>query len=162
MKKILALLTIMMLAGCGFHPIYKAQATDSDTAMLLAAVDIDPIPGRQGQIISTTLTDLLNPQMISTPSLYHLSLSNKEVTNPIGIEKSGQITRYNVVFTTIYTLKEIKTGKVIDAGTIKTVGGYEAVDSRYATYEGQTYTESNTLKAISEELKLRLIAALHH
>jgi LPS-assembly lipoprotein len=158
-RNFLFLLGLLAAAACGFHPVYKAQqGSVSDTSSVLTAIEIEPMPGQLGQLLHTNLEDLFNPTALPTPKKYRLSISLKEVEVPVAIEKTGQITRYNIYFTANFTLKDLKTGVVIDKGVIKTVGSYDAVDSRYSTFVTKSHTETTTLKQLGEDFKLHFIS----
>lgn len=161
MKVLVSLFCLLMLISCGFQPVYKAEKNNAEIAAILASIKIDPLSGRKGQILYTSLEDQLNPLASTAATNYRLSIQLKENEFPVAIEKSGEITRYNIIFTANYTLIDQKTQKVIDKGTINTVGSYDAVDSRYSTFTAQSYTVKTTLKEMSEEIRARLIAALY-
>ncbi|MCM0018613.1 MAG: hypothetical protein NBV67_01330, partial [Tagaea sp.] len=50
-----------ILAGCGFEPLHRATARGS-AADSLAAIRIDPIADRSGQILRNYLLDRLSPR----------------------------------------------------------------------------------------------------
>lgn len=160
-RVLISLSCLFMLSSCGFQPVYKADTNNAAIAAILASIKIDPLSGRKGQILYTSLEDQLNPLARTGDANYQLSIQLKENEFPVAIEKSGEITRYNIIFTADYALIDSKTQKVIDKGTINTVGSYDAVDSRYSTFTAQSYTVKTTLKEMSEEIKARLIAALY-
>lgn len=158
---IFSFLSFLVVSACGFQPVYQAEKNNSETTALLSSIAIDPLPGRQGQILHSSLEDLLNPLSKSGAKDYRLVITLSENEFPVAIEKSGQITRYNIEFTASYTLIDTKTNKPVDKGIVKTVGSYDAVDLRYSTFTAKSYTIKTTLKELSEDIKIRLIAALY-
>ena len=54
----LATVSALGLAGCGFQPLYGSNTTTASGARLseaMAAVDVQPIPGRVGQAVRNEL-----------------------------------------------------------------------------------------------------------
>ncbi|MCM0018644.1 MAG: hypothetical protein NBV67_01485, partial [Tagaea sp.] len=56
-----ALAAAFVLAGCGFEPLHRTTARGS-AADSLAAIRIDPIADRSGQILRNYLLDRLSPR----------------------------------------------------------------------------------------------------
>lgn len=152
---------MVLLTGCGFTPLYsKHQPSNTETIDSLRAVALPVIPGRNGQIFLNELSTLVNPSSIPSAKEYALKVDLSKTTLPIGIERDRHITRYNILIKAPYTLTRIKTGKVVDKGTVKMVGSYDSLDSDFATFVAEEDTTEHTLKDLARELKTRLVVAL--
>jgi LPS-assembly lipoprotein len=160
-RTLLLMMAAVLLAACGFHPVYQKAAPAGVKTTMLSSIAIEPMDGLAGQQLHSALEDLFNPTALSVPPSYRLSIGLTENEFPVAIAKNGQITRYNMVFIASFTLKDSHSSAVIDKGVIKTIGSYDAVDSRYSTFIARDYTRNSTIKVLSEDVKMRIIAALY-
>jgi len=161
LRKVIASLFILsVVTACGFHPIYQKSDDHSALTNKLSQIEIEDMPGRHGQSLKASLEDLFNPGAGYSAPLYTLTIHLRETNVPLAIERTGQITRYDINFTADYILKDNKTGKDVDHGSVHVVSGYDALDSRYSTFTAQHYTEDNTLQELAGDIQVRIVSAL--
>lgn len=153
------IVTVLCLSACGFKPLYGSSQHNSlsDT---LAAVEIPEARNRTEQIFLVHLSDLLNPGNISAPPQYRINVTLNQSSSPLAIQKDRTITRYKTIITAHYTLTDIATGKVIEENSLRRDGGYDRVESDYATYVSETQTVKHILHELAEDFKLRLTLTL--
>lgn len=163
-KRALILICVAALPmGCGFEPVYKqhsAQAEDTTLQAKLAAIEVLPMPGRMGQELRNTVIDLLNPRALSVAPLYRLDIKLEKKSAPADIEKDRRITRYNITNIANYTLTRIDNSKVIDKGTVKLIGSYDSLDSRFSTFVAEDFTTNNVIGEVAEEIHGRMVTTL--
>lgn len=162
-KRALILICLMLPVACGFEPVYRQPGGEQEEEGLqekLAAIDVLPMPGRMGQELRNTVIDLLNPRAISATPLYKLEIKTEKRSAPADIEKDRRITRYNITFIANYTLTRIDKGTVLDKGTVKLIGGYDALDSRYSTFVAEDFTNNNVISEVAEEIHGRMVTTL--
>lgn len=165
-KIVLAVLILVTLAGslsaCGFKPIYKQDTGEESASMRegLASIYIKPIGGRMGQLLKGNIANLTDPQNKQSNHKYDLTITMKKELIPLAIQQDREVTRYNLVIKANYNLTERGSGKHIDSGNIKVVGGFDAVDSQFAAYVAEKDSTNRVLKEMAQEFKLRLTAAL--
>ncbi len=158
---LLAALAPLLLAGCGFQPLY-AQKPAGDVSKIFAGVKIDSIPGRDGQQMKAALEDKLNPGgAIPTNPAYRLSVTLKTSVVPIGVARDGTISRYNAYLTSHYTLYRNADSKAITAGDLSYVNSYNNLTNEYySTYVSEQDAYKRNIVEMAELYRDRLTAYL--
>ncbi len=146
---------IVVLAGCGFKPVYKQ---DSKVVPELKQVAVTPIKdqGRAGQILETTLEDLLNPTRTTTEQAYTLDVAVNTQRQAVALERSREITRYNIVVTAHYTLKDAA-GKQLKKAKARAISSYDAVISDYANFASERDGTRRAMKDIAHQIRSGLV-----
>ena len=151
----LLVLTSLTLAACGFTPVHK-QSNASD----LASVKVNTPRGLNEQFFNNHITDLLNPAAVNTPDKYTLDVVLNITQTPLAIQQDRTVTRYKTNVTATYTITEKESGTILDSGKIQREGGYDKVDSDYATYVSEEDTKRRVIKELAEDLKLRTMSVI--
>ena len=151
---ITGLVLVLLVQGCGFSPVYKqGQSVNVD----LSSVKVQEISfGRAGQVLQTKLENLLNPKRAATDTKYRLSIQMKKRRDALGIERTREITRYNLTVTASYALKDTQTGEVVHKGQSQITSGYDAVASDFATYTVEEDTLLRVMEEIAKDIRFQL------
>lgn len=110
LRKSVVSFVFVMLTACGFRPLYVGQGTDDSISgkqltQELAAVFIDEIPDRTGQILHRSLVNRLTPHGESQDPRYRLAVRLSEAAiSQQGVRQDNLATRYVMTFTAYYTL----------------------------------------------------------
>ena len=147
-------------SGCGFTPMYAINSGKPVVGNELTMIKIAPIPGQLGQRLRTHLTRKLNPSNIQMPQEYKLNITLTKESAAIGIQQDREATRFNIIIRAKYQLLRIDDKSEIDAGTLKVVGSYDAVDSQYATFVAEEDTSFRIIKELAHDIKTRLSISL--
>ena len=147
----------LSLSACGFRPLYGQPATSGDQAVTsqLAAVHVDRIRDRVGQMMRTALQRRLNITH-GTPALYKLTVTLKESVGKLAIEKNAFATRANLSLAATYQLVRIKDKQVIASGEPRFVASYNILSSEYATLAGQSDARERAVLSLAEDIRGRL------
>lgn len=173
LNKTAAVLLPLMLAACGFQPMYGRQDGAEKTA-LQAGVRIDPIAGiastegdknverRLGQMFRIGLEEKLNPGGVIPPNpKYRLATTLGHSQAAIGVARDGTISRYNVYLASTYRLYRIADDKLIASGALQHVVGYNNITNQYfSSYVGEEDALKRGLGEMSELYRQRLGAYL--
>ncbi len=155
----------LLLAGCGFHPLYARPDNGPGVAGNFSTVYIPPIElENAGYELRNDLLDALQAKSRPDGALYDLKINLRERNQPIAIQnqtvtgnlKEVEITRYNYTLIADYQLLEHKTQKMLTKGTESSLSAYDVVASPYATLAAQKAAQANTAQDIAQELRLRL------
>ena len=153
--------SLLIITACGFHPIYAQKNEDNtETAAKLAAVEIKPINSIVGQEYVIALKEVLDPSQSGAIPLYAFEASINKDTMPLAITQNRTVSRYKVVITVNYALREIATGKILSKGSIKNDDDYDSVSSYYATYVSDNESAKRAAHALAQDTKIKIIAAL--
>lgn len=150
-------ITAALLAACGFHPLYEG-GRKGEAATELAAVKIEPIADRSGQILRNHLLDLLNPYGQPAQPQYILKVILSEGASGLAVRKSEFATRANLQISAQYRLQESRSREVLYTGTTTITGGYNILSSEVSTLASEQDVRERVIGQIAEDLQTRLSA----
>jgi len=150
MKKLAVIAGCILLAGCGFHPMYG-----SSLAPALSSVYVEPIAERDGYELRNTLIDALQSDGDKAGKLYSLKVSLNESGQGIALQNDATITRYNNRLEAHYVLSDMK-GAVLTSGTQVELSAYNVVQSPYATLTAQQDSSKRAAQDVAERIHLDL------
>ncbi|HEY4134766.1 MAG TPA: LPS assembly lipoprotein LptE [Alphaproteobacteria bacterium] len=143
-------------AGCGFHPLYGQRSPSSVSAPELAAIDVDQIANREGQLVRNSLLDKMQPQGPATRALYRLSVHLSLQRDTFGIRTDQTATRGSLTMVASYTLTDLASGAVILNAGSRSISSYNILDSDFATVISENDAIRRTAVDLSEEIKTRV------
>jgi LPS-assembly lipoprotein len=146
----------LMVAACGFRPLYGTRGASSVSAAELAAIQIDPIANREGQLVRNNLLDKLQPQGPAAKPLYRLAVSLTILRENLGVRIDETATRANLTMAAGYSLVDLASGERIMSGNSRTVSSYNILDSDFATVISENDAIRRTAADLSEEIKTRV------
>ena len=155
MRKLLALVPALLLAGCGFQPLYGQQGVVSG----LAAVDVRAPEGRTGHLIREHLDDALAAQNGSAPA-YRMDLALSETRFPRGIRVDNVATRYEYVLIAEYTLRTLPALAPVKNGRTRVTLTYDSADQPYASITAQQDAQDRAAQEAARRIQLELAAWL--
>lgn len=122
---------VLLLAGCGFHPLYGG-ADGTAVQQRLSGISVDIIPDRPGQLLRQALQDQFGDDS-DNPTPYKLSVSYGIGSNGEGIQPVNNATTYvRLVAQASWTLRRIGPPETIVAqGVARAIDGYDVLDTQY-------------------------------
>ena len=150
MKKAAAIAACMLLAGCGFHPMYG-----NALAPQFSSIYVEPIPERDGYELRNTLIDALHSDGRTEGKLYRLKVTLNESQQGIALQNDATITRYNNTLDARYTLSDAQ-GNVLTTGSQSELSAYNVVTSPYATLAAEQDSSKRAAQDVAERIHLDL------
>jgi LPS-assembly lipoprotein len=150
MKKAAALPALLLLAGCGFHPMYGTTLEPQ-----LTAVYVEPIDDRDGYELRNQLIDLLHSDGSRTGKRYTLKVTLNETSQGIALRNDATITRYNQTLDAHYVLTDVR-GTVLTEGDQTNLSAYNVAASPYATLVAAQDSSKRAAQDIAERIHLDL------
>lgn len=145
----------LLLAGCGFHPLYRPNGSGNwDSA--LAAINVQPIANRSGQILELALREDLNPGALSVPKRWILSTALIVSRADLGIQRNATATTSEITVTANFTIRDAKTGKPIYSNSSQAVGDFDLINDAYATEVAAQAARDRAIREVADEMTLRL------
>jgi LPS-assembly lipoprotein len=149
----------LALAGC-FQPLYGG-AGGAQLQADLAAIAIDPIPERLGHYLGNELSFALNGTGSTVAPKYRLTITPVErVQSPVIDTISGRATAGTIVVDAEYRLTPIAGGAPITQGVAFSAASYDRTSQRFANIRAARDAEIRDAKALSDQIRTRLAAAL--
>lgn len=158
MRIFLALLLGLALGACGLSPMYAGGAS-SGAAQGLAAVDIPPIPGRDGWLVRNALTERMNTAGQVTPA-YRLDVRLDDRIDALGVLGDDTVTRQRRILRARYQLIDLATGGILLDATAGADAGIDVVSSEYATIAAEQTALENLAQQVADRMATRIALAL--
>ena len=157
MKKLLLIsMVTLVLAGCGFKPMYRADAENMAVTEAMATVDIGEIEQRLGQKVRNELLDIVTPLGEPSQPVYHLSIRLNEERDDVGLRRDASSTRANYRLQAQFRLMEISSEDVLIDGSTWANTGFDIVQSDYATLMAERAAQDRLAREIALEIRNRL------
>ena len=151
----IAVLALLLLAGCDFRPLYGTQSFGS-VVPDLEHIQVLAIEDRVGQKMHNMLLDRLNPQGRPNQPLYTLAIENEVSRQELGLEITEVATRAKLTVVSRYVLRRIDTREILVTGSARSINSYNLIDSDYANLVAEEDATERALRENSEAIRVRL------
>jgi LPS-assembly lipoprotein len=147
------------LTGCGFHPLYapppqERSAFDTN----FAAITVDPIPDRIGQLLANSLRDSFNPGAgASVSKQYGLSVVLTTARGEVGIRSDGTASRVLYVVSARFALRDLRDGRALFQSVARSTTAFDNfIANEYATVVAEQDAQTRAVRELSNEIRSRL------
>lgn len=153
-----ALAAVVLLAGCGFSPLYGTNRNDAPMQRgIPASIAIGNIPDARGQYLRNALIDRLYREGRPSSPAYTLTIAPLTVSQTdIGIGKDASITRVQTEISTTIRLQDSRTGKTLLERFLRTSGGHNIFAGQYATLVAEETAENRQLDDLATRIEREL------
>jgi LPS-assembly lipoprotein len=145
----------MLLAGCGWEPLYANHDSEAANAEL-RAIRVNPIGDRVGQRLEFALRNALNPSGEPAKQIYTLQVTLSTSFYSLGIQSQGLGTRGGINTYATYRLTEITTGKQLLVYSYHTTDSFDIQANGYSTVVAQDDGYNRCIEDTRREIVLRL------
>lgn len=150
-------LVALALPGCGLHPLY-AGGNASPVVQALAQVEIAPIEGKTGYLMTNALRDRLPPRN-GAPATYRLEIKLDDQIQGLGVRRDDTITRERRTLRARYQLVDLADGEVVVDATAGSDAGIDVVSSEYATIAAENSALERLSDIVADQIVTRI--AIH-
>ena len=140
----------LLLAGCGFSPVY---GPNSDAARLQNRVLVEEVQSREGYLLVRQVEERIGRGV--NPS-YGLGLTVSVEEESLAIDESDDILRFNLVGVAEYALRAVDSGQVITSGKVESFTGYSATGTFVATRAAKDDALERLMKILADQIVVRL------
>lgn len=159
-RGLLALSPGGLLAGCGFQPVYIPTASGNAGVAQreLAAIHVDIIPDRPGQLLRQALQDRLAMGSSGVASRYNLRVGFGISGEGIAIQQNDTATRVRMIGSATWTLVAQDPGRTtVTSGSARTVDGLNIIDEQYFAADLENEVVQRRLAdALADQITLQL------
>ncbi|TAN59180.1 MAG: hypothetical protein EPN26_00405, partial [Rhodospirillales bacterium] len=156
-RKLVVPLLLLLLAGCGFHPLHATDGKRSPTVPELASVKVLSIADRSGQLVRNALLDRLTPKGEPEKPRYILKVTLNEGRQGLGILKDETASRANYLLSAGFVLYEAK-GRVVYSGSANSQASFNILDEHYASTSSEKNARDRTAVEVAEAIHVQLSA----
>lgn len=158
MRKLLVI-SCLLLASCGFSPVYGTLGTDKEYGQedLLSYVTIGSIPDREGQFLRNALIDRFYRYGRPTNPQYQLSLTPiEESVRDMDITENSDSTRGQLRLDTVIILSDIITGEKLLERQLHSITSFNILSSEFANRVSEQNTRENSLNDLARQIERQL------
>jgi LPS-assembly lipoprotein len=152
-----AVLTALMLAACGFHPLYGG-ISGGGVPRAFASIYVEPVydssVAHTGYELRNSVIDILDANQ--GPAAYNLQMTLRIATQGVALQNDATITRYNDTLTVDYVLTDASSGKPVKTGTETGLSAYNVAPSPYATLAAQQDANKRVAQDIAGRIRIAL------
>ena len=151
-KRRTLLTCLLALGACGFQPAYGPTGAASG---LQGSIEVAAPDTRNGFNFVRRLEERLGqPEAATYAMSYTLNLTEDD----LGITPAQSITRYNVLGSADYALREVGSGVVVQSGTVDGFTSYSATGTTVSTQTAKTAAYARLMIILADQITTRLIA----
>lgn len=143
-----------LLSACGLHPLYSGGSSGV-IATTLAAVDVAPIEGKSGWLMSNALHDRLAAGGTTTPR-YRLEIKLDDKIIGLGVRRDDSVSRERRTLRARYQLVDLANGGVVIDTTAGADAGIDVVNSEYATIAAENTALERLSGIVADEIVARI------
>jgi LPS-assembly lipoprotein len=152
----LLLAAALVLAGCGYRPLYGTTSGTEGVATILTSISIPEAEDRVGQLIRNDLMSSM--QAGKGEEKYSL------VLKPV-VKRSGQIekpqpsaTRQSITLAVSYELVDKASGTIVNDGKTFSQASFDVIRQPFADLQAETNATERAVHEVSADIRTRLAA----
>ena len=154
--RIIAVILSLLLAACGFKPLYEAGGSSEVMQAQLASVEVGPIPDRLGQVMRNRLVSRLNAG--SRPE-YRLDVALNQSSETFGVRPDTATTQEQLTIVATIRLVALDQDEIVIEDDLRARTSFDVVLSDFATVSQREDSAQRLVLDLAERIHRRL--ALH-
>ena len=155
---VLIVVVALLLAGCGYRPLYSSSAENQGVAAIMASVEIPEAETRVGQIIRNDLISAMRPGNDGADDRYLLNITPVMKTTEVIDRKQPSTTRESVRLTVAYELIDQQTGQMIHSGKTFSQVSFDVVRQPFADTQAENNAMERAAHEVSGDIRMRIAA----
>jgi len=144
----------LALSGCGLRPLYAGGAGGTVQSML-ATVQVAPIEGQSGWLVSNALRDRLSAGE-DAAARYRLEVQLDDSIAGLGVRSDDSVARERRTLRARYQLVDLASGAVVLDATAGSDAGIDVVGSEYATIAGEKSALERLSGIVADQIVARV------
>lgn len=151
---------LISLAACGFEPLHRVSEQGS-AMQSLAAIRIEPIADRSGQVLRNYLLDRITPRGAPSRPEYVLRIRLQEPRQTLALRRDDVISRVSYSATAVFELIDAS-GRQVFSGNSNYSTDYEVTNSEFATMISAQNARDRVLELVGDDIRTQLAAYFRH
>jgi LPS-assembly lipoprotein len=152
--KRLVLALALALPACGLHPLYEGGGA-GPVARGLAGIEVAPIEGKSGYLVSNALRDRL-PDSAGAAARYRLQVRLDDNITGLGVTRDNNVTRERRTLRARYQLVDAQNGETVLDATAGSDTGIDVVTSEYATIAAENTALERLADTVADQIVTRI------
>jgi len=156
MRSAVAALGLLLLAGCGFSPLYGGGDRDAAVQESFAGIRVDQADSRLSQHLRNQLIGVLSPRGVAESPRYELNFDLARDVEGFAFREDRAVTRERVKLDAEITLVDLKKGEPVLQESASAWAAYDIVQSDFANVNSRRDAEKRAADQLSERIVSRL------
>ncbi|MDB5710839.1 MAG: hypothetical protein JWL96_2909 [Sphingomonas bacterium] len=153
MRRLAASLALVLaLSGCGLRPLYGG-GEGGKVATTLSLIEVAPIEGKSGWLMSNALRDRLGA---TGTARYQLVVKLDDQITGLGVRRDNTVTRERRVLRARYQLIDLAHGTTLLDATAGSDAGIDVVGSEYATIAAENSALERLSGIVADQIVSRV------
>lgn len=145
----------LLVAGCGFRPLYGDFGQDSVASAFLT-IEVGTTKDREGQLLRNALLRQLHGNRPSLSPAFRLETKLSESTTSLAVKKSAFATRANLTMTATFDLVSFRTANSVFSSTSNVTVSYNILDSEFGTTLAEQNARQRAIRELAHDMRIRL------
>ena len=145
----------LLLAGCGFSPVYGSHGRNEPVSEALNSVSVANIPDRQGQVLRNHLIDRMYFKGRPEKPASALEVTLRSNEYDLGIQKDATASRRVLNLWADYVLRA-NDGKELIKGKAHSSVSYSKLEAQYGTLAAKENAQKRAINEVGEQIVNRL------
>jgi LPS-assembly lipoprotein len=159
MKSLLSgLCLLLLLAGCGYHPLYATGTDTAGVADVLSSITIEEADTRPGQLVRNNLLSSMRPAGTASADLYKLVLKPKVTQSVLVNNDEPETERRRLLLAVSYQLIELKSGTEVNSGKAFSNVSYDVVREPISDLQAEANATNRAAQEVGQDIRIRLAA----
>lgn len=161
MRLIGAMMAVLLLAACGFTPLYGSSGTRPQVQTALNDIYVEIIPDREGQYLRNRLIDRFHSAGTPQSPRYRLSLTPlSELRTDLDITKTANTTRSQLRLSTKLSLRDAASGEVLLHRDLSATASFNILSSQFTTRVSEENARLNALDDLARQAEQQIVLFL--
>ena len=158
MKYLALTFSLIILAACGFHPVYGVNKyTPVGVETKFQQISIANIPDREGQYLRNALIDRLYRNGRAEDAAYTLKIAPlNEIQRELDVTIDSDTTRAQLRLNTNMTLQDMKTKEVLISRPLNSIASYNVLGSEFTNRVSEQSTRENILDDLARQIEMQI------
>lgn len=159
MRALLLLAGALALSGCGLRPLYAGGGA-GPVQSVLGSVQVAPIEGQSGWLVSNALRDRLRMGE-EVAARYRLEVRLDDHIAGLGVRRNDSVSRERLTLRARYQLVDLSNGTVVLDATAGSDAGIDVVGSEYATIAAERTALERLSGIVADQIVARVARYAH-
>jgi LPS-assembly lipoprotein len=154
MRRLASLGLLLLLGGCGLHPLYQG-GNQGVVAQTLDGIELGPIAGQSGWLMRDALAQRIGKGG-SAAARYRLDVVLDDQITGFGIRSNNTVTRERRSLRARYKLVDLSDQTILLDATAGSDAGIDVVTSEYAVIAAEQTALENLSNAVADQIVARV------
>jgi len=156
MRSALGIILLILLAGCGFRPLYGEREDEAAVRESFAGIRVEEADNRLSQHLRNELIGVLSPRGLAVSPRYALDFELARDVEGFAFREDRAVTRERVKLDVQITLVDLEKNEPVLQDNASAWAGYDIVQSDFANVNSRRDAEQRAADQLSERIVSRL------